>query len=267
VSLVGGHTWEDAEDDRQTAGGGERYLPRTKRFDGRVGGTITLPLVRALGARATVIGDIGETRRDAAAGLPGSNFDRDGVDAAATLFLRDPGFGHFDLGYRFGWEEPSGISLERETSHGIVVAAGLYVPDQGMGFVDWDVAVSYTRAEQKLTSGTQAVDEYGVVAEIAYYAGRSIRLSGGASWQVANPDDADDREDLRGIGRISWLMPFELANRRFASLDLSGSYGRIRTDLGGSFSDAEQYVWSAGIGLAFDYPGANSIMELIRERR
>lgn len=267
VSLIGGHEYDHVEDDVLRAGNQESLLPEISEHRSRVGAAATYQFFRALGARAIVTGVFAESETDGPGGFDGTTIDREGVDVTAMLFLRNPDFGHLDLGYRFERDEFSKGALDTQTSHGAVLEAGLYVPDEGMGFVDWDVTAAYANVEQDFGAEDATIDEYEVRGGFGYYVGPSVRIGAGVLWNLRDAEAGNEREDLRGTAEIAWLLPVEIAGRRFATVDLAGSYGRVKTDVGGPFSKAEQSAWSTGVGLSFDFPGATSIMELIRERR
>jgi hypothetical protein len=224
---------------------------------------VTAPLFDWLGGRLLVAG--GQSSRDlqSAPGFAGSTIDSGRIDAGATIFARDPELGHFDLGYRFGWENPSGSIIERSIVHGVTLAAGFYIPDQMVGPIDWDAFFSYGRASQSSSVQDDDVDEYTLGGALGWYIVSSLRLSGGVRWLASNPQIGLSSRDLRGLGEIVWLLPFGARRNVTASLFASG--GRIESSLPPPFSTIRQGVYSVGGRLTFSYPGAASLVELIRE--
>jgi hypothetical protein len=98
---------------------------------------------------------------------------------------------------------------------------------------------------------------------MGWYLVNSLRLSGGVRWLESVPRVARSSRDLRGFGEIAWLLPF--GARRNVTVGVFGSGGSIERNLASPFSTIRQPVWSVGGSLTFSYPGAASLVELIRE--
>ena len=79
--------------------------------------------------------------------------------------------------------------------------------------------------------------------------------------------ESQANRDLRGTAELSWLLPIFFAERRFATIKLFGSGGSVVNELSDPFSDAKRGVFSVGCDLTFSFPGANSLIEMIREQQ
>lgn len=266
-SILGGYVYDRTQRDAQAVGNRSSFLPTTSKHSWTLGGVVTAPLYRALGARLLFAVGQSTTERSGAPSFAGTTVDADRIDAAAVLFLRDPELGHLDLGYRFRWEKPSGLAIEREMTNTVTLDAGFYIADQGLGPVDWDVSLSYGRVSSRPSRITQTINEYTVSGAMSYYIGKSWRVSGGVRWLLSDPAFDGSTEDLRGTAELSWLLPVTIAKRRFVTIDLWGTVGRVRTELPGPLPSASRGAFSAGLDLTFSYPGAASLIELIREQR
>jgi hypothetical protein len=261
--VFGGYSYENIDRGAQSAGNSSVTVPGSKDGAWRVGGAVTAPLLDWLGGRLLLAGGQSSLDLQSDPGIAGSTVDSGGIDMSATLFARDPELGHVDVGYRFGWQNPSGSIVDRGIVHGVDVGAGFYIPDLGAGPIDWDAFFSYGRASLRSPVLGDDVDEFTVGGAMGWYLVNSLRLSGGVRWLESVPRVARSSRDLRGFGEIAWLLPF--GARRNVTVGVFGSGGSIERNLASPFSTIRQPVWSVGGSLTFSYPGAASLVELIRE--
>ncbi len=266
-SIVGGHVYDRTQRDTQVAGTQSSFLPTTSEHAWTLGGVVTAPVYRMLGARFLFSGGQSTTKRNSGQSFVGSTTDADRIDATAMIFIRDPELGHLDIGYGFRREVPSGSVIDRKMTNLITLDAGFYIADQGLGPVDWDVSLSYGLVGRRSSGTTETINEYTVSGAMGYYIGNSWRLSGGVRWLVSDPATDGSTQDLRGTAELSYLLPITIAKRRFVTLGLSGTAGRIRTQLPGQLPSAKRGAFSVGLDLTFSYPGAVSLIELIREQQ
>jgi hypothetical protein len=261
--VFGGYLYENIDRDTQSAGNSSVTVPGSKEGAWRVGGAVTAPLLDWLGGRLLFAGGQSSLDIQSEPGIAGSTIDSGGIDMSATLFARDPEFGHVDIGYRFGWQDPSGSIVDRRLFHGIDLDAGFYIPDLGAGPIDWDAFFSYGRASERSPVQGDDVDEFRVGGAMGWYLMSSLRVSGGIRWLKSVPRVANSSQDLRGFGEIAWLLPF--GARRNVSIGVFGSGGTLERSLDSPLSTTRQPVYSVGGSLTFSYPGAASLVELIRE--
>ncbi len=267
VRASAGDSYELTQRELSVSGSESRFLPTTELNSWTAGGAITAPIYRGLSGRLLVSGGQDASDRNSARpDFDGSTVDATRIDATGMLFLRDPEYGHLDFGYRFGWEDSSGSALEWERTNALVLEAGFYIPDQGLGLVDWDLFFSYGRGARRTSGATEAVDEYTLGGTMGYYAGSFWRLSAGVRWLVTDPEFNEKVRDLRATAELSWLLPVSIAERRFATFALHGSAGRVVNELSGSPSNTDRGVFSVGCTLTLSFPGASSMVELIREQ-
>jgi len=132
-----------------------------------------------------------------------------------------------------------------------------------MGPLDWDAFFSYGRAMVQSAQLGDDIDEYTLGGAMGWYLTSSLRLAGGVRWSKAVPHIERSSQDLRGFGELAWLLPF--GDRRNVTLGVFGSGGTFEQDLPAPFSTSRQTVYSVGGGLTFSWPGAASLIELIRE--
>lgn len=258
-----GYRYENLSGDTQRAGNSSVTLAGSEEGSWILGGVVTAPLLEWLGGRLLLAGGQSSLDVQGVSGLAGSTVDTGRIDASAVLFARDPEFGHVDVGYRFGWQDPSGSLIERRFVHGVDIDAGFYIPDLGVGPLDWDAFFSYGRAFVQSPQLGDKIDEYTLGGAMGWYLTNSVRLTGGIRWQKAAPHIDPSSQDLRGFGEVAWLLPF--GARRNVTLGVFGSGGVLERDLAAPFSTSRQTVYSVGGRLTFSYPGAASLVELIRE--
>jgi hypothetical protein len=261
--VFGSYLYESIDGAEAVAGTSSVTLPGSNDGVWDLGGVVTAPLFDWLGGRLRLAGGKSSLELQGAPGFAGSTVDSGRIDAGLTIFARDPELGHFDVGYRFGWENPSGSIVDKSIVNGVTLAGGFYIPDQVIGPLDWDAFFSYGRVSQSSSLQTDAIDEYTVGAALGWYIVDSLRLSGGVRWLGTVPQTEGSRGDLRGFGELVWLLPF--GERRNVSASLFGSGGSIASSLPAPFSTVRQGVFSVGGRLTFSYPGAASLVELIRE--
>jgi hypothetical protein len=262
---IAGYRYENtARASIQAAGGST--TTRAEVTDGAwvLGGVVTTPLYfRWLGGRFAIDGGGRSLESKSEPGIAGSKADTGRIDLQAELFTRNPEFGHLDIGYRFGWESFSGSAVEQSTVNALTFDAGFYVPDNGAGELDWDFFFSW--GHERETSATQedAINDYSAGAVLGWYLRPTLRLSGGFRWNMRDPELASGRQDLLGTGELAWLLPF--GERRNVTLSIFGGGGSRQSELSPPSSSIDQGVYSIGAGLSFSYPGATSLVELVRE--
>jgi hypothetical protein len=261
--VFGGYRYESTGRAEAFAINQATFLAGTNEGTWLIGGVVTTPIFDFLGGRVFVSGGQNTLEFESELGFPGNTFDGGRVDAGGVLFVRNPEFGYFDLGYRFGWESSSNPLIDRVIVNALIIDAGFYIPDQGPGPFDWDFHFDYARPAVHTIGPTQHASQYTVDGLIGWYIGRSVRLAAGVHWLATAADRSPSQSDLRGVAELAWLLP--IGERRLVSVELFGSGGRIDTDLAAPFGIVDRSVYSIGINVTLSYPGATSLVELIRE--
>ncbi len=244
-------------------------LPRKTDGAWQVGGTLTAPLDARwlggrhwLGGRLSMEGGGGTLEFSQIAGFSDTRADAWRIGTEAQVFARDPEFGHVDIGYRFDWESFDDRAVERTTTHAVTFDAGFYTPDQGAGEVDWDFSFSWGRQRERAGSQEDAIDIYTAGTEVGLYATKFVRIAGAFEWQRWDRELEADNELLLGRGEVIWLLPFGKTPK--LSLRVYGEGGSTRTRLGAPLNDVDQTIYGAGGAITFSYPGASTLLELIR---
>jgi hypothetical protein len=261
--IVGGYAYDHAGAATISEQGSSVYVPTREEKDWDVGGILTVPVVHWLGARVNVTGGMADIENLAGGGFAGSDAQATRVEAGADLFVRNPDVGFFGLGYRFGWEDPPEAG-DRLLVNSLVVEPGFYIPDQGLGAVDWTVTFVYSRGKLSGAGATDEFNAYRLDATSGWYLTESFRFTAGFRFELEDPELALPGRELRGTGELAWLLP-GFGERRYVTAIFNASGGRARDDLAPPFSYADRPVWAVGGGLSFSYPGATSLLELTRE--
>jgi hypothetical protein len=261
--VFAGYVYEQVDGTSRQVGNSSVTLPESTLGEWGVGGVLTVPILSWLGGRVAVAGGNRSFELKSEPGFVGSTRNTSWVEAGLSLFVRDPELGYFDLGYVYDWEDGSGSLVGKKTVNELVVSAGFFIPDQGIGPFDWDADFSYGRAAIDSPALSDRADEFAVDATIGWYFTDSFRLSGGIQWLLSKPQLSFSTQELRGVGKLSWLVPFPA--RRNITLDLVGSGGKFERDLAAPFTSIDQPMYSVGFSMTFSYPGASSLLELTRE--
>lgn len=263
--LRGGYGYEEAAGATLDAGGTTVSIPMRQSQGWDVGGRLTFPISQLFGGR--IDASVGQLKHElsAAGGAPGSDSDGLAVQGGFDLFARDPDSGFFGVGYRFRWGDPALGGIEDEMAHGLSIGTGFYIPDQGMGPVDWNISFDYMRASLDGPSFSEVVNEYSGVASSGWYWTRFLRFTGGLRWQVEEHSASPRVRDLRGSADIAWLLP--IGKVRYVTLNAIGSGGRLYSNHTSPLEDERRNVWSVGGSVAFNFPGATSLLQLTRERQ
>jgi len=260
--VFGGYGYDEAASATVVEGGTQVYVPTRETQGWQVGGVLTVPVVRWLGARVAASGGLLDVEQNAGSGFPGSDANQAVAAGGVELFVRDPDIGAFGVGYRFGWSDPPGVG-DRLLENALLVDLALYVPDQGLGPIDWRIRFDYGRGQLGGEGASDSIHAYVLHATSGWYVTDFWRFTGGFRFELQDPDVALPGRDLRGTGELAWLLP--IGERPFVTLRFDASGGRARDDLPPPFSYADRAVWAVGGAIDLSFPGATSLVELTRE--
>ena len=261
VRAVGGFFHDVTSAVSVSEGGSTADLPETIEQPWTVGGVVTSPVpgVDWLGVRVGAAGGMTTLEAKPGGGIPSTRADGARADAGFDVFWRDPEAGFAGLGYRFRWEDPPAVATTL-TRHGLAFETGIFIPDQGLGPIDWRADLEWGRS----SPGGSALDEIGGNASSGWYLTDTWRFTGGFRWALDMRGGALVRRDLRGTADLAWLLP-GFGDRRYVTARIEGSGGRAAEDLAAPLSIANRTVWSVGGALTVSWPGARTLVEQTRE--
>jgi hypothetical protein len=260
--VFGGYAYDEAASATVSEGGSSVYVPTDEVQGWQVGGILTVPVVHWLGARIAASGGLFDVEQNAGSGFTGSDADEPLAEGSLELFVRDPEIGTFGLGYRFGWSDPPGVG-DRLLENALLVDVGVYIPDQGLGPIDWRIRFDYGRGKLGGEGASDTINGYRLHATSGWYPSDFWRFTGGFRFELEDPEVALPGRDLRGTAELAWLLP--IGERPFVTLRFDASGGRARDDLPAPFSYADRAVWAVGGAIDLSWPGATSLVELTRE--
>ncbi len=265
ASLFGGYGYAERAGATLDAGGSTVYLPSVEIGGPVVAGRLTFPIGERFGGRVLASGELRGADEGATPVSPADDSYGYLVRAGFDLFTRDPDAGFFRLGYRFRYGDPALDGANDEVTHGVSLGLGAYIPDQGLGPIDWQTSFDYAYASFEGTGFTDDVNEYSGVASSGWYWTEQLQFTAGFLWLLEDHSAAPFERTLSGSAELEWLLPF-FTRQRYVAAHVGGSGGRTRSDFSAPLSATTRNVWSIGGGLSFVFPGADSLVQLKRER-
>lgn len=263
-AVFGSYGYEEVASGTTGGGGSSTFLPANETMLPGVGGVLTFPIGFGFGGRALAAASSRSTQHPAEGAYPGGVENGYLVDAGFDLFARNPDSGFFGVGYRFKWGDPAEGGADSLIANGLNTTGGFYIPDQGMGPIDWRASFTWLRGRVEGPGFSEDADEFSGVASSGWYMTESFRFTGQFLWSLDRPAASPEARDLRGGVDLAWLLP--LGRVRYLTLGAYGTGGKLRTELAAPASRIDRTAWSVGGRVTFNFPGATSLVQLTRER-
>ena len=218
----------------------------------------TVPLGDHFGARLSAFGSLPLIEIEGESDLAGF------ADGRAEVFWRDPSLGYLDVGYHFVWLDLPFAG--QVASHGATVGAGVFVPDLGLGKLDWTASFEYAREE--LTGpgiSRTSFDVYSLNAGPRWYMTETFLASSAFTWSRTELSGARVGTQLAGSLQLNWLIGPPAG--RYVSIGVFGSLGRRSTDIPSPFPDVDQNFYTVGGSLSVYVVPVRSFIQLLRNLR
>lgn len=264
-SLGGGYAYQEIAESAASASGSTTTVPAETRQGWLAQGTFTFPIVDRLGGRVFVDGGISKLELEPAPGFGGRKTDGVFGGVGLDLFVRDPDVGAFQVGYRFALRDPIDPRADRDLTQGVAADFVFYIPDEGLGTVDWGGGFTWGFGRVEGPSYGDDVARLEARFDAGWYWLETLRFTPGFRLFLEDPDLAEGYRDLRGRAELEWLPP--IGQLRFVSLRAFGSGGRRRSQLAAPYSDVDRTLWSIGGGATVYFPGVKTLVQLKRERQ